>query len=132
MGRHAQTGLVAIASCQEYVDGVIKKHELTRPDKEDDRVKHIEYLNAQTGNVFLAYRAVKQMDELAARVTVVAPDIDFTARTVSGIPPGPWRIWQRFRPSNPFSPRFQIYTSQTVIIARRPPRAFLPRAQRFR
>src|SRR5512147_1118456 len=40
MGGHAQTGLVAAASCQEYLDGIIKKHEFTRPDKEDDRVRH--------------------------------------------------------------------------------------------
>jgi uncharacterized protein (DUF1015 family) len=79
MGGHAQTGLVALASCQEYLNGIVKKHELTRPDKEDDRVKHIETLNAQTGKVFLAYRAVKKMDELAARKTAEAPDIDFIA-----------------------------------------------------
>ncbi len=79
MGGHAQTGLVALASCQEYLDGIVKKHELTRPDKEDDRVKHIETLNAQTGKVFLAYRAVKEMDDLAARKTAEAPDIDFTS-----------------------------------------------------
>ncbi|HKS38230.1 MAG TPA: DUF1015 domain-containing protein, partial [Verrucomicrobiae bacterium] len=58
MGSHSQVGLVAVASCQEYLDGAIKKHELTRPDKEDDRVRHIETLNSQTGPVFLTYRAV--------------------------------------------------------------------------
>ncbi|HWD20121.1 MAG TPA: DUF1015 family protein [Verrucomicrobiae bacterium] len=79
MGSHSQTGLVAVASCQEYLDGVIKKHELTRPDKEDDRVKHIEHLNAQTGNVFLAHRANPRLDELARRVTAGSPEIDFTA-----------------------------------------------------
>jgi len=79
MGKQSQTGLVAVASCREYSDGVIKKHELTRPDKEDDRVKHIEYLDAQTGNVFLAYRALNRMDDLAARVTTAPPEIDFTA-----------------------------------------------------
>ena len=57
MGAHSQTGLVAAASCQEYLDGIVKKHELTRPDKEDDRVRHIETLDAQTGPVFLTYRA---------------------------------------------------------------------------
>ncbi len=58
MGTHSQVGLVAVASCEEYLRGVIKKHELTRPDKEDDRVRHIETLNAQTGPVFLTYRAI--------------------------------------------------------------------------
>src|SRR5512142_218551 len=42
MGKHSQVGLVAAASCQDYLDGLIKKHELTRPDKEDDRVQHID------------------------------------------------------------------------------------------
>src|SRR5437870_8880116 len=67
MGKHDQVGLVAVASCAEYVKGVIKKHELTRPDKEDDRVRHIETLNSQTGPVFLAYRAVPTLDELVTK-----------------------------------------------------------------
>ena len=57
MGQHSQTGLVAAASCEDYLKGIIKKHELTRPDKEDDRVRHIEALESQTGPVFLVYRA---------------------------------------------------------------------------
>jgi uncharacterized protein (DUF1015 family) len=80
MGSHTQTGLVAVASCQEYLDGVIKKHELTRPDKEDDRVCHMEALDSQTGPVFLTYRAVAAIDELVARRTSEAPAVDFTAR----------------------------------------------------
>jgi uncharacterized protein (DUF1015 family) len=80
MGRHAQTGLVAASSCQDYRDGIIKKHEFTRPDKEDDRVRHMEALNSQTGPVFLLYKAVAAMNELAARVTAGTPDTDFTAK----------------------------------------------------
>src|ERR1051326_7682994 len=53
MSSHRQVGIVAVASCEEYIKGTIKKHELTRPDKEDDRVRHIEALNSQTGPVFL-------------------------------------------------------------------------------
>jgi len=49
MGAHTQVGLVAAASCEEYLNGIIKKHEFTRLDKEDDRVRHIETLNSQTG-----------------------------------------------------------------------------------
>ena len=79
MGRHSQTGLVAAASCEDYLRGVIKKHELTHPDKEDDRVRHIEALGSQTGPVFLVYRANRTMDELAAEQTKQAPDTDFTA-----------------------------------------------------
>ncbi|MEK7676096.1 MAG: DUF1015 family protein [Verrucomicrobiota bacterium] len=79
MGRHSQVGLVAAASCEEYLHHAIKKHELTRPDKEDDRVRHIETLNAQTGPVFLIHRATAAMEELASRKTSEPPDIDFTA-----------------------------------------------------
>ena len=57
MNGKSQTGLVAAASCEDYLKGIIKKHEFTRPDKEDDRVRHIETLNSQTGPVFLTYRA---------------------------------------------------------------------------
>ena len=79
MGNHSQTGLVAAASCQEYLEGLIKKHELTRPDKEDDRVRHIEALDAQTGPVFLVYRATRKMDEIAAAFLAQPPDTDFIA-----------------------------------------------------
>ena len=78
MGQHSQVGLVAAAGCEEYLRGVIKKHELTRPDKEDDRVRHIEALNSQTGPVFLTYQANKRIDELAARKMSEPPQIDFT------------------------------------------------------
>jgi uncharacterized protein (DUF1015 family) len=79
MGRHSQLGLVAAASCEEYLAGVIKKHELTRIDKEDDRVRHIETLNSQTGPVFLTCRATAKLDELVTTKTAESPDIDFTA-----------------------------------------------------
>jgi len=90
MGQHTQVGLVAAASCQEYLDGVIKKHELTRPDKEDDRVRHIETLQAQTGPVFLVYPAVAALDALAARVSAGKPDVDFTA--VDGVRHTSWAV----------------------------------------
>jgi uncharacterized protein (DUF1015 family) len=80
MNGRAQTGWVGAASCPEYLDSIIKKHELTRPDKEDDRVRHIEALNAQTGPVFLAYRATAFLDELMRLKTSEPPEIDFTAR----------------------------------------------------
>lgn len=69
MGNHVQTGLVACASVDEYEKGIIKKHELTRQDKEDDRVKHIEHLNAQVGPVFLTYKAQEEIDALVAEIT---------------------------------------------------------------
>jgi len=79
MGRHSQTGLVAAASCEDYLNGIIKKHELTRPDKEDDRVRHIEALGAQTGPVFLVYRASPALDALVAKQTAQRPSVDFSA-----------------------------------------------------
>lgn len=80
MGGHSQVGLVAVASCEEYLSGVIKKHEFTRPDKEDDRVRHIEALNAQTGPVFLTYRATATLDDFVAKRTTLPPEVDFTAK----------------------------------------------------
>jgi uncharacterized protein (DUF1015 family) len=79
MGQHSQTGLVAVASCEEYLQGTIRKHELTRPDKEDDRSRHIEALNSQTGPVFLVYRATSVLNELVSKKTEEPPNIDFTA-----------------------------------------------------
>jgi uncharacterized protein (DUF1015 family) len=79
MGDHKQTGVVAVASCQDYLNGVIKKHELTRPDKEDDRVRHIQSLHSQTGPVFLVYRANTALDDLIELRTANLPHIDFVA-----------------------------------------------------
>jgi uncharacterized protein (DUF1015 family) len=79
MGQHSQTGVVAAASCDDYLKGVIKKHEFTRPDKENDRVRHIEVLDAQTGPAFLVYRAVPELKALVERKVKETPDVDFTA-----------------------------------------------------
>jgi uncharacterized protein (DUF1015 family) len=79
MGGHCQVGFVAVVSCQDYLGNTVKKHELTRVDKEDDRVRHLEALNAQTGPAFLLYRATGTLEAMLARKTVRPPDIDFTA-----------------------------------------------------
>ena len=80
MGAHTQTGLVAAASCEEYQRGIIRKHELTRVDKENDRVRHIETLNAQTSPVFLTYPAVRTLDRFIEEKTAHQPELDFMAR----------------------------------------------------
>src|SRR6266853_5682447 len=80
MGGHSQVGLAAVASCAEYLSGIIRKHELTRPEKEDDRARHIETLNSQTGPVFLTYRASPALDQLVADKTRQQPDIDFATK----------------------------------------------------
>lgn len=77
MGSHVQTGLVALASVDEYDAGLIKKHELTRADKEDDRTHHIEVLGANDEPVFLTYRAAYYVDELMAEVALSRPVYDF-------------------------------------------------------
>jgi len=90
MGEHSQTGLVALCSCEEYLHDVIRKHELTRPDKEDDRVRHIEALNAQTGPAFLTYPAAPALDAYLRDKAATAPEIDFVA--ADGVRHRSWSI----------------------------------------
>jgi uncharacterized protein (DUF1015 family) len=79
MGKHAQTGLVAAASVAEYDTNRIRKHEHTQPDKENDRVRQIDALNAQTGPVMVAYPNAPVVDAILARCSAGAPDADATA-----------------------------------------------------
>ena len=79
MGEHHQTGLVAAASVAAYDSNRIRKHEFTRPDKEDDRVHQIEALNAQTGPVLLAYESRADVDTLLEALTDCEPDVDLRA-----------------------------------------------------
>ena len=76
---HVQTGLVAAASVEAYDSGRIKRHEFTRPAKEDDRVRQIDALDAQTGPVLLAYRANGTVDGILARVAEAPPDVSAIA-----------------------------------------------------
>jgi|DewCreStandDraft_2_1066082.scaffolds.fasta_scaffold00015_262 uncharacterized protein (DUF1015 family) len=78
-GGHTQIGLVAVASCAAYLRGDIRRHELTRPEKEEDRVRHIEALQAQTGPAYLIYQAQPALDEFLARRTEPPPEVDFVA-----------------------------------------------------
>jgi uncharacterized protein (DUF1015 family) len=79
MGSHVQTGVAGTFSVDEYDRDVIKKHERTRKDKEDDRTRHIIDLRAQTGPVFLTYPDSKAIDAVVDRVATGAPLFDFTA-----------------------------------------------------
>ena len=79
MNGHSQTGLVAGASVADYDTNRIRKHEFTRPVKEDDRVRQIEAVNAQTGPVLLAYPEASSVDEILATVSASTPDMDATA-----------------------------------------------------
>jgi len=79
MGDHVQTGLVAVASVADYDINRVRKHEFTRPAKEDDRVRQIEALNAQTGPVLLAYRSQAEIDRLIESVTSAPAEYDLKA-----------------------------------------------------
>jgi uncharacterized protein (DUF1015 family) len=90
MGGHEQTGIAGCFSVDEYDRDLIKKHERTRRDKEDDRTRHIVELRAQTGVVFLTYRASDAIDHLARAVTADAPLYDFRAE--DGIHHTIWKV----------------------------------------
>ena len=80
MNGRSQTGLVCASSVDDYENDIIKKHEFTRPEKEQDRINHIKTSGAQTGNVFLAYRDVQEVNELIdAWKQEHAADYDFVA-----------------------------------------------------
>ena len=75
-----QYGIVACAASEDYVNKIIKKHELTRKDKEEDRMKHVRITNANVEPVFFAYPAVKRIDEIVAGITAQKPLYDFVAK----------------------------------------------------
>jgi uncharacterized protein (DUF1015 family) len=79
MGEHVQTGIACVGSVAEYDRNRIRKHEFTRPDKEDDRVRQISALNAQTGPVLLAYRANTALGAIISTATQGAPFCDVVA-----------------------------------------------------
>jgi uncharacterized protein (DUF1015 family) len=91
MQEQSQTGLVCLSSVQDYFDDVIKKHEFTRPEKEKDRIDHMRTIKAQTGNVFMAYRDVMEINALiSAWKATQKPVYDFTA--TDGIKHTVWMI----------------------------------------
>ena len=90
MGDHAQTGIVAVFDTCDYLDGVLKQHEKTRKDKEDDRTRHIEILDAHTGPAFLTYREGPGIDRLVEEACKNAPLYDFVAP--DGIAHTVWEI----------------------------------------
>ena len=90
MGSHTQVGLAACFSIDEYDRDVIKKHERTRRDKEDDRTRHMIALGAQTGPVFLTYRASTDVNDIAGRQTSGEPLFDFEAP--DGVRHTIWRV----------------------------------------
>ena len=90
MGDHVQAGIVGAASCQEYADGLIKRHEFTRKDKEDDRTRHTHELNANAGPVFLTYRKRAEIDAVVDGIRKGEPLYDIV--TDDGIGHTVWLV----------------------------------------
>ena len=90
MNGRAQTGIVGCASIDDYKNNIIKKHELTRADKEADRINHVDYCNANTGPIFLTYRGNDKIDAVVAKYTHNEAEYDFT--TEDGIRNTVWII----------------------------------------
>jgi uncharacterized protein (DUF1015 family) len=90
MGDHEQIGVVACCSLDEYDQDLIRKHERTRRDKEDDRTRHMLVLRAQTGPVFLTYRSSRDIDTMMMETTMANAILDFTA--ADGIQHTVWRV----------------------------------------
>lgn len=91
MNGRSQTGLVCVSSVDDYFKGVIKKHEFTRPEKEKDRIDHMKTIRAQTGNVFLAYNNVHEVDLIIYNwKNNHQPDYNFTAN--DGIKHAIWAV----------------------------------------
>ena len=90
MGDHEQIGLVACCSVDEYDQDLIRKHERTRRDKEDDRTHHMLVLRAQTGPVFLTYRSRRDIDTMVMETMMTNAIFDFTA--ADGIQHTIWRV----------------------------------------
>ena len=80
MGERTQYGLVVAANFEDYMAGRIKKHELTRRDKEEDRMKHVRVNNANIEPVFFAYKHVDELDQIIAKYTAKTPEYDFVAQ----------------------------------------------------
>ena len=91
MNGRSQTGLVGCVSIDDYINGIIKKHELTRADKEADRINHVDYCDANTGPIFLTYRPQTEISAIVADWSNShAPDYDFV--TDDGITNTVWVI----------------------------------------
>ena len=112
MNGRAQTGLVACASVDDYVNNVIKKHENTREDKEIDRITHVDTCSAQTGPIFLAYRAQDAINKRVEANKEKEPVYDFTA--VDGVK---HRVWKMSDPEDVEAIRKALENLNQIYIA---------------
>lgn len=79
MNGRSQTGIVGCTSIDDYMNNIIKKHEFTRADKEQDRINHVDYCDANTGPIFLTYKNKKEITDIVDNWTKKQPEYDFTA-----------------------------------------------------
>ncbi len=113
MNGRSQTGLVCVSSVEDYFNDTIKKHEFTRPEKEKDRIDHMRTIEAQTGNVFLAYRDVMEINAIINGWKMTnKPVYDFTA--TDGIQHSIWII-DRDIVVNSISQLFSTHVPATYI-----------------
>jgi uncharacterized protein (DUF1015 family) len=94
MNGRTQYGIVGVASCEDYHKGIIKKHELTRPDKEEDRMVLTRYLNANIEPVFFSYKAVPEIDEIVESI-VKSQEAEYDFVAEDGFGHHFWPIWDR-------------------------------------
>ena len=111
MNGKTQYGIVVGAYVDDYLNGVIKKHELTRRDKEEDRMKHVRICDANMEPVFFAYPDNQTLDALLTRYAATKPEYDFIAPSC-----GLCLTLQTSRPSRPSLPRCRAFTLPTATI----------------
>jgi uncharacterized protein (DUF1015 family) len=109
LGNQTQTGIVACCSVDEYDNDLIKKHEKTRPEKEDDRTRHIVATRAQTGLIFLCYRGTETINALVSTATTAAPLYDFQAE--DGVQHTVWRVEKTADLENAFAQVPALYVA---------------------
>ena len=121
MDGRSQTGIVGCASIDDYERGVIKKHENTRADKEEDRIRHVDALNAQTGPIFLAYRDRDDLREVVLRQKRMRHSMISPQRTASPTECTGWRGMRIPGASGNFSETWSRSILRTDITAAPPP-----------
>lgn len=131
MWGRVQTGIVGCASVDEYASGAIKKHELTRREKELDRIEHFDACSAQTEPVFLAYRKHEGLSAIIREwIKFHKPEYDLPRRTASPISCGPFPSPARWKTSAKALRKWTPFTLRTDTTARLPAPPFPPGAAR--
>ena len=113
MDGRSQTGIVACSSIDDYVNGVVKKHENTREDKEIDRIRHVDTVNAQTGPIFLAYRQNETLKAIVAEEKAKPALYDFVSDDASATECGRSMIRHRQKPLRRHLRQFRLPILQT-------------------